>query len=142
MKRRSKLELNDDDLFIYFKNRLAGETECKNANCDCLIVLADEVPHKAVARYLVWFERKAKYDQDGIVLEWFRYANVAVRTGTARGRRKGRANYYHLPYNGSFIDDANVLESLCDQWLCTLGMQSVMSIRSFTVNPECIEDMP
>ena len=37
MKWRSKLELNDDDLFIYFDNRLAGETECKNADCDCLI---------------------------------------------------------------------------------------------------------
>ena len=51
-----------------------------------------------------------------------------VRTGTARGWRKGRANYYHLPYNGSFINDASVLKSLRNHWLCTSGMQLVMSI--------------
>ncbi len=64
MKQRSKLEMNDDDLFIYFGNRLAGQTKCKNKDCNCLILLADKLPHKAVARYLVWFEGKTKYDQE------------------------------------------------------------------------------
>ncbi len=99
-----------------------------------LIIVSQVKPHartptatalfscKVGACYLVWFERKA------IILELFRYANVAVRTGTARGRRKGSANYYCLPYDGSFINDASVLKSLRDHRLCTLGMQSVMSI--------------
>ena len=128
MKRRSKLEMNDDDLFFYFDNRLAGQTDCKNKECNCLILLGDELPRKAVARYLVWFERKTKYDQDGIILEWFRYANAAVRSGTSRARQKGRTNYYHLPFDGNFVDDEVVLKSLRDHRLCTSGMRLVMSI--------------
>ena len=101
MKQWSKLEMNDDYLFIYFENRLAGQTDCKNKECNCLILLTNKLPRKAVVCYLVWFERKTKYDQDGIVLEWFRYANMAVRTGTSRAWRKGRTNYYHLPFDGN-----------------------------------------
>ncbi len=128
MKWQSKLEISDDDLFLYFNNCLAGENECKNKDCNCLMLLADELPRKAVAQYLVWFERKMKYDQDGIILEGFKYSNMAVRAGISQAQRKGRVNYYHLPYNGNFIGDASVLESLRDHPLCTSGMQSVMSI--------------
>ncbi len=70
-KRWSKLEMNDDDLFFYFENRLAGQTDCKNKECNCLILLGDELPRKAVARYLVWLERKTKnqsgWDHIGMV---------------------------------------------------------------------------
>ncbi len=60
MKWRSKLESNDADLFIYFDNHLTGQTDCKNKDCNCLILLTDKLPCKAVARYLVWFKRKTK----------------------------------------------------------------------------------
>ncbi len=53
LKHKSKLELLDDDLFLYFYNHLAGETESKNQDCSCLLILADEFARKAVARYLV-----------------------------------------------------------------------------------------
>ena len=33
LKRKIKLDLSDEDLFLYFFNRLAGETECKNRDC-------------------------------------------------------------------------------------------------------------
>ena len=88
LKRKSKLELSDDDLFIYFFNRLAGETECKNRNCSCLLILVDEFARKAVARYLVMFKCKTKYEQDSIVLEWFRYLTLAERGGNSQGPKK------------------------------------------------------
>ncbi len=47
----------------------------------CLLILADEFARKAVACYLVMFERKSKYDQDSIILEWFRYSTLAERGG-------------------------------------------------------------
>ena len=128
LKRKSKLDLSDDDLFLYFFNRLAGETECKNTDCDCLLILEDELARKAVARYLVSFERKTKYEQDSTVLEWYRYTTSAERGGNTRGPKKGRTNYYHLPYDGNFIDDDNSLQALRNHRLCTEGMKSVMAI--------------
>ena len=51
MKQRSKLELNDDDLFIYFDNRVAGETKCKNT--DCLFYLLMRFPARRL--HVTWF---------------------------------------------------------------------------------------
>ncbi len=56
LKRKSKLELSDDDLFLYVYNCLAGEMECNNLDCSCLLILVDEFAHKAIACYLVMFE--------------------------------------------------------------------------------------
>ena len=104
------------------------QEQCKNKYCNYHILLADKLPRKSVALYLVWFERKTKYDQGGIVLEWFGCAKAAVRTGTSRAQRKGRTNYYHLPYDGNFVDNELVLASLSNHWLYTSGMHLLMSI--------------
>ncbi len=37
-------------------------------------------------------------------------------------------NYYHLPYDGNFIDDNDSLQVLQNHRLCTEGMKAVMSI--------------
>ncbi len=127
MKRKSKLELSDDDLFLYFYNLLAGEMECKNQDYNCLLILADEYTRKAITRYLVLFERKSKYDQDSIILMWFRYLTLAMRGDNTQGPNKGRTNY-HLPYDGNYVDYNKGLQVLRNHWLCTAGMQAVMSI--------------
>ena len=128
MKCKSKLELLDDDLFLYYYNHLAGEMECKNQDCNCLLILEDEFARKAVAGYLVLFEGKLKYDQDYIILEWFRYSTSTMREGNTRGPNKGRTNYYQLPYDGNYVDDDKSLQVLRNHRLCTAGMQAVMSI--------------
>jgi hypothetical protein len=70
---------------------------------------------------------QSKYDQDSIILEWFRYSTSAERGGNTQGPNKGRMNYYHLPYDGNHVDDDNSLQVLCNHRLCTAGMQAVMS---------------
>ena len=47
-----------------------------------ILILADKFARKAVACYLVMFERKSKYDQDSIIVEWFRYSTLAEREAT------------------------------------------------------------
>jgi hypothetical protein len=85
----------------------------------------------AVARYLVMFERKSKYDQDSIVLEWFRYSPLAERGGNSRGPNKGRMNYYHLPYDGNYIiGNHKSLQILQNYWLCTAGMLGISADSS------------
>jgi hypothetical protein len=128
LKHKSKLDLSDEDLFLYFFNRLAGETKCKNRDCDCLLILADEFARKAIACYLVLFEHKTKYEQDSTVLEWYRYTTSAERGGNNCCPKKGRTNYYHLPYDGNFINDNDSLQVLQNHRLCTEGMKAVMSL--------------
>ena len=58
--RASKLNMNDDELFDYFFARLQGnETPmaCASMECECLSILADDNVSKAVASYLIWFEK-------------------------------------------------------------------------------------
>ena len=59
---------SDKDLYAHFEKRFEEGIGCKNKTCDCLLILADVFAHKAVAHYLVWFERKSKHEQDCIVL--------------------------------------------------------------------------
>jgi hypothetical protein len=96
--------------------------------CNCLLLLIDEILHKAVACDIVWFEQKTKYNEECIPLEWYKYSNAVVRAGNTRAQRKGRTNSYHLPYDRNFIDDALVLVTLQNHWLCTSRMQLVMSM--------------
>ena len=58
--RVSKLNMNDDELFDYFFARLQGNEmpmACASMECKCLSILADDNVLKAVASYLVWFEK-------------------------------------------------------------------------------------
>ncbi len=92
--RASMLSMTDDDLINYFIAHLEGtETamECINMSCVCLSILDDVNVRQAVAKYLVWFERKLKFEQDSVVMEWYRYA----RLGT------DKANFFQLSFDGS-----------------------------------------
>ncbi len=75
--RLAKAALSDDELASYFQLQLESITECGNKTCDCLDDLFTHPKYCAsVARYLVWFERKHKYDQNSIIAEWCKYASA------------------------------------------------------------------
>ncbi len=87
--------MSDDDLCLHFQDSLANhQTECVNKECDCLRVLSNAAIRRAVALYLVWFERKKKHEQDCIILDWYKYANLC----------KGWQNWYMLPINATDVD--------------------------------------
>jgi len=60
--------------------RLKCLPSCKNKTCDCLDIITDMNVRECVAQYLVQFEMKKKYDQDSIILEWYKYA-IAAKIG-------------------------------------------------------------
>ncbi len=60
----SKSLMFDDKLFNYFGKRLQvkeREMVCGNKNCICFDIFLSSSVGKAVAKYLVWFERTNKY---------------------------------------------------------------------------------
>ena len=119
--RASKLSMTDDDLINYFTARLEGTEmamECVNTACDCLSILDDENVRQAVAKYLVWFERKSKFEQDSMVMEWYWYARL----------RTEKANFFQLPFDGSLTTNLSIKKSLHSHKLCQRGMQLVMGI--------------
>ena len=87
--RAEKKKISDDDLFVYFCGSLSAHKHCGNKLCNCLNITKIVPIRRVVAKYLVWFERKSKEDQDGILLEWYKFA-----------RRDGsRTTFYN--YNGN-----------------------------------------
>jgi hypothetical protein len=119
--RASKLSMTDDDLINYFTARLEGTEmamECVNTACTCLSILDDENVRQAVAKYLVWFERKSKFEQDSMVMEWYWYARL----------RTEKANFFQLPFDGSLTTNLSIKKSLHSHKLCQRGMQLVMGI--------------
>jgi hypothetical protein len=118
------LSITDDDLIIinYFISCLEGsETalECVNMAWNCLSILNDKNVWQAVANYLVWFERKSKFKQDVVVMEWYRY--------THQGTEK--ANFFQLPFDGSSTSTNLSFQKLLQSHkLCQSGMQLVMGI--------------
>ena len=73
-KRKARMSMSDDDLLIYFQEWLEGKKECMNNLCTCLSILKNPCAASSVAQYLVWFDKKSKYDQDTLILEWYKYA--------------------------------------------------------------------
>ena len=72
LSRKDKLALDDNDLFAYFLSQLATMS-CPNIKCDCLEIVTTLSAQSAIAKYLTWFERRQKHEQDSIVFEWWRY---------------------------------------------------------------------
>jgi len=117
--RNSKLALNDADLYTYFLKRL-GSMSCPNRSCGCLEIVHDLNARSAIAKYLTWFERKQKHEQDSIVFEWVRYVLILKASNE---QRKGMRNrkVFRLPFVDDGTDgvlDDNVRKCL----LCKCGM--------------------
>ncbi len=103
-KRFSQKSMNksiDSELFMVLNEYLGSLLSCGNMNCDCFVVQTNQNIQDCVAKYLVQFERKNKYDQDSIILEWYKYA-IAARTGH-------KHLWYCLPYNATWPVDINCL---------------------------------
>ena len=116
--RKSKLALKDSDLYTYFLNRLE-RMSCPNSSCGCLAIVDDSNARSAIAKYLSWFERQCKHDQDSIVFEWMRYVLILKASNE---QRKGVTNWkvFRLP----FVDDS--LDAVDDKvrtyLLCKRGL--------------------
>ena len=121
LKRKIKLDMSDGDLSNHFDDRLRGETQCPNKNCGCLAVLYDPIARALVIKYLVWFERRSKYNQDSIIFEWLKYSTFI------KGERS-KSNSYWLPFIGDGIEDMDFILQLRNHSLCTRGMQLVLNV--------------
>ncbi len=75
LSRKCKLGMNEVVLFECFNTCLEETTQCPNKQCTCLAILSDASAPASIAKYLTWFKRRNKHEQDSIVFEWFRYSS-------------------------------------------------------------------
>ena len=66
----------DEELLVIISEVIACLPSCGTTSCDCLDILLD-VNVRECAQYLLQFVRKSKYNQDSIILEWYKYATAA-----------------------------------------------------------------
>ncbi len=92
--RKSMKKMSDEELLVIVSEGIACLPSCGTTSCDCLNILADVNIWECVAQYLIQFVRKSKYDQDGIVLERYKYA-IAARIAAMSSRRKPLCFAYH-----------------------------------------------
>ena len=116
---KAKKEMKQDELCQYFQTHLE-KIECSNKKCNCLHVLKTVQVRRLVAEYIVWFERKRKYDQDSILLDWYRYAHSG----------KGHTKLFMLPFNSVTEDESTtadtVIQDMREARLCSDGIRKVM----------------
>jgi hypothetical protein len=101
---------------------------CGMTSCDCLNILSDVNVRECVAQYLLQFVRKSKYDQDSIILEWYKYA-IAARIAAMISRRKPL--WFCLPYDATLNSNIDCLHASQKHQLCLLGMRSLLGIGGF-----------
>jgi len=117
--------MSDSELRRYFDEHLTSLTGCGNKTCSCLVGLfTSPQNYGPVSQYLVWFERKTKYDQDSIIAEWYKYASA----------NRGRKMMFMLPFKVDSVEEGECnasienLPTLAAKTLCTKGIRSVMQI--------------
>ena len=106
--------MNEDELLLILVERLTCLPSCQNKMCDCLDILMDQNVRDCVSQYLVQFESKKKYDQDSIILEWYKYA-ISASIGNSY-------LWFCLPYMSTLDADIDCLRALQKHRLCLLGM--------------------
>ena len=72
-----------------------------------------------VVKYLVWFERRSKYNQDLIIFEWINYS-IFLKVECVR------SNSYWLPFIGDGSDD--MISQLQNHSICMRGMQLILNV--------------
>ena len=102
--------MTDDELFMSLVEGITRLPSCGNKTCDCLNILSDLNVRECVAKYLVQFERKNKYDQDCIILEWYKYA-IATRTG--------KYLWFCLPFDVSWTINIDCVRASQAHKLCS-----------------------
>jgi hypothetical protein len=120
-KRKIMFAMSDGDLLQFFETKLDLAC-CPAPCCNCLQILRDRAIMVPIAYYFVWFERKSKYDQDLIMMQWLIYC---------QSRARSKSRWFHLPYDGSHVkvgNDGEPLITLRSHFICIRGMQCVMGI--------------
>ena len=92
--------MSDEELLVILSKGIARLPLCGSA-CDCLVILSDVNVRQCVAQCLLQFVRKSKYDQDSIILEWYKYA-IAARIGH-------RQLWFCLSYDATWNTDIDCL---------------------------------
>jgi hypothetical protein len=124
--RKSMKKISDEELLVIISEGITYLPLCGTTSCDCLDILSDVNVRECVAQYLLQFVRKSKYDQDSIILEWYKYANAA-RIAAMIGCRQQL--WFCLPYDVTFNTDIDCLRASQKHRLCLLGMRSLLGIR-------------
>ncbi len=112
------MALDDNDLFAYFLSQLATMS-FPNIKCDCLEIMTILSARSAIAKYLTWFERQQKHEQESNVFEWCRYVLLFKTSNIQRKGRKSET-VFCLP----FLDDgtyAIVDEDVRTHLFCSKG---------------------
>jgi hypothetical protein len=126
LSRGSKAALDDNDLFAYFFSQSATMI-CPNVKCGCLeIVTTLNARSAIIAKYLTWFERRSKHEQDSIVFEWCCYVLHLKATNI---HRKGRRNVtvFRLPYLEDDTEDVVADKEVQTHLLCSKGLQVLLN---------------
>ena len=117
-KRKFKAFLTDGDLSVHFSDKLKAIACCPRKDCSCLSMLRDPDMCSALVSYLVLFERKSKYEQDSIILQWVIYR---FKIPSFNGRSM---DGYHVPFDGSCLDEKEWLTNkIRNHYLCVWGLQ-------------------
>jgi hypothetical protein len=125
-KRKCNAFLTDGDLSAHFSDKLKAIACCPSKDCSCLLMLRDPDMCSALVSYLVLFERKSKYEQDSIILQWVIYR---FKIPGFNGRSM---DSYHVPFNGSCLDGKEWLTNkIRTHYMCTRGLQSVMGLGKY-----------
>jgi hypothetical protein len=82
--RKSVKKTSNEELLVIISEGISCLPSCGTTSCDCLDILLDVNVRECVAQYLLQFVKKSKYDQDSIILEWYKYA-IAARIGRRHG---------------------------------------------------------
>ena len=114
----SKYSKLDDELFDYFDDCLQCKdkaTICPDKGCEYLTILDNACARQAIAKYLVWFEHRPKYEQDLMVMEWYQYETWI-------------GWYYLVPFDWDLIEDMFVLNFLQGHCVYLCSMLMVMDL--------------
>ena len=126
LSRKDKLALDDNDLFAYFLSQLATMS-CPNIKCDCLEIVTTLSAQSAIAKYLTWFERRQKHEQDSIVFEWCRYV-LLLKTSNIQRKGRKRVTVFRLPFLADDgTEDAVVDEDVRTHLLCSKGLRILLN---------------
>ncbi len=111
----------------------------------CLAIEHDSNARSAIAKYLTWFERQHKHEQDSIVFEWVRYVLILKASNEQRkGKKNGKV--FRLPFvddGTDAVDDKVRTYLLCKRGLVillTFGERSYVSIQSAVMSSAVLPD--
>ena len=126
LSRKSKLAMDDNELYTYFLKRLLG-ISCPNKKCDCLAILqSNQLARRSVVMYLSWFERRTKHEQDSIVFEWWRYVLI-LRTSKEQRKWANNKKAFRLPYFVGDRADGDVSVEVKSHLVCRGGLNALLN---------------